>query len=379
MVPDIWTKRHSMTFIIKPTHLCNFRCKYCYITEKENENAILDVVFVKEILSQLKNIKLKNGSLIFTFIWHGGEPLLWGIDNYRDVFSYMKNEFNNNEYRNNIQVNLSLMNDDFIQLFKEFNVHVSFSLDGFEEIHNSHRVDKNGNGTFNTILEKLKLCHMNEMHLGCIAVATKKHIGRIPELYKFMCDYNLGFKFNPIFISGDAKNYENELSITPIEYSNMAIELFDLWFFDEINKNNHTIFTDIASNLITKHITGCIFEKNCQGKFFGITPEGELTPCGRFNSYIEKKYSYGNLHTEKLESLLQNVNESEVFKRHEHIANSYCIVCEFYYACHGGCLHDGFLKSGDFKSKTYLCSAYKKLFIHIKKRLVEAGISINVN
>ncbi len=37
--------------------------------------------------------------------------------------------------------------------------------------------------------------------------------------------------------------------------------------------------------------------------------------------------------------------------------------------CHGGCLHDGFLKTSNFKPKTFLCSAYKKIFAHIETRL----------
>lgn len=36
--------------------------------------------------------------------------------------------------------------------------------------------------------------------------------------------------------------------------------------------------------------------------------------------------------------------------------------------------HDGFLKSGDFRSKTFLCAAYKKIFAHIEKRMLEAGM-----
>ncbi len=34
-----------------------------------------------------------------------------------------------------------------------------------------------------------------------------------------------------------------------------------------------------------------------------------------------------------------------------------------------GNLHDGFLVSGDFKQKTFLCPAYKKIFAHIEKRI----------
>jgi hypothetical protein len=38
--------------------------------------------------------------------------------------------------------------------------------------------------------------------------------------------------------------------------------------------------------------------------------------------------------------------------------------------------HDGFLASGDFRHKTFLCPAYKKIFAHIEHRLQENDINI---
>lgn len=38
--------------------------------------------------------------------------------------------------------------------------------------------------------------------------------------------------------------------------------------------------------------------------------------------------------------------------------------------------HDGFLASGDFRHKTFLCPAYQRLFAHIEKRLKENEIVI---
>ncbi|MBO4281812.1 MAG: hypothetical protein J5873_01280 [Bacteroidales bacterium] len=38
--------------------------------------------------------------------------------------------------------------------------------------------------------------------------------------------------------------------------------------------------------------------------------------------------------------------------------------------------HDGFLASGDFRHKTFLCPAYKKIFAHIEKRQQETGMDI---
>lgn len=359
-----------MVIIIKPTYACNFRCKYCYLDNSiKKTSERFDIAFAKDIISK---VKLTNGKAIdankrIRFIWHGGEPLLWGIDNYRKIFAFMKDELNGFNFQNVIQTNLSLINEEYIDLFRSNDVQVGFSLDGPMSINDSQRIDVNGNGTFINIMEKVKLCKENDLKLGCVVVGTKKHIGRIADLYKFMSDIGLNFKFNPVFSSGEARCNSDDYGITVDEYADMAIELFDLWYNDKQHQIVESNFVEIASNLFTRKVESCVFCANCQDNFVAISPEGDVLPCGRFGDSELKKYAYGNLHQEELDNILQRMKTTEIYKRFEYIETSDCQQCSFYNICHGGCLHDGFLQTGDFKSKTFLCSAYKRIFAHIKE------------
>ncbi|MDE5998984.1 MAG: radical SAM protein, partial [Bacteroidaceae bacterium] len=285
--------------------------------------------------------------------------------------SYMEKEFIDISYKNSIQSNLSLINDDYIDLFIRYNVNVGFSLDGAKEINDILRVDIDGNGTFNRIMSNVEKCRRKKLNVGCIVVGNKEHVGHMLELYDFLCNYNLSFRFNPLFNSGEAKNNIYEYGITPDEYAQMMVDLFDIWYFD----NNHSIkesnLEEMASNLLWPNPVHCLFGKNCQDNFFAIAPTGDVMPCGRFCDVSLKQYAYGNLHEETLAEILPRIKQSEAYKRSEYIEQSNCKLCKYFDICHGGCLHDGFLKSGDFKSKTFLCSAYKKIFAHIEKRLKE--------
>jgi uncharacterized protein len=363
-----------MVVIIKPTYSCNFNCRYCYLSEESKTKNKFDVEFAKKALLQIKECFLTDNKRRLTIIWHGGEPLLWGIENYREIFSFIENEFKDYKFQNSMQSNLSLINEDFIELFLKYDVHLGFSLDGPEEINDFQRVYKNGSGTFKTVIEKIALCKEKKLRIGCIVVATKKHIGKIQELYQFMCKNNIGFKLNPLFKSGEAKKNVDDLGITPEEYAKMSAELFDLWFYDKVNKNNNSNFAEIASNIIAKKPSGCMFGKNCQDNFLAISPNGDVVPCGRFcdNDLIE--YSYGNLHNENLKDILPRIKLSSSYNRFEYIEASSCRRCRFFDICHGGCMHDGFLVNNDFKTKTFLCNAYKKIFMHISKRLKESGV-----
>lgn len=361
-----------MTIIIKPTYACNFRCRYCYLSnDTKSSHEVFDINFAKKIILQIKEYLQNTRRRKLTVIWHGGEPLLWGIENYREIFAFMENELAGIDFKNSLQTNLSLISEEYVDLFLRYHVHIGFSLDGTNEIHDSQRVDISGKGTFDGIMEKVSLCKEKGLSVGCIVVGSKKHIGRIAELYRFMCDNKLSFKFNPLFNAGEAETNSDSYGITPDEYARMAIELFDLWYQDRTHRIRESNFVEIASNLATGKVAGCMFGRNCQDNFLAISPTGDVMPCGRFCDIELQKYAYGNLHEESLSDILPRIKASEAYKRAEYIEQSSCKQCEYFDICHGGCLHDGFLKSGDFKSKTFLCSAYKKIFAYIDERLKE--------
>ena len=158
-----------------------------------------------------------------------------------------------------------------------------------------------------------------------------------------------------------------------------------MYSFGQVSESN---FVEIASNIATGKPTGCMFTKNCQDNFLAIAPTGDVMPCGRFCDNDLLQYSYGNLHREPLADILPRIKETETYKRAEYIAATGCKDCRWYHICHGGCLHDGFLASSDFRHKTFLaqlnvflkvlsspkgclCPAYKKIFAHIEHRLQE--------
>lgn len=361
-----------MIAIIKPTLACNFRCKYCYLSAESKVTTMLDLDFAKRILLEIKDQYDSRQKL--EILWHGGEPLLWGINNYRKIFEFIDLAFADIRHVISMQTNLSLITDEFIDLFLKHNVSVGISLDGPQYINDSARVFPDGSGTFNSVLSKLRHCKERGLSTGCIVVATKNHIGKMQELYGFMCDNEINFKMNPLFISGEAKKNETELGLTLDEYVAMSTELFDLWFYDESNRINNSKFIDIASGLMTRKMSLCSFGENCQEHVICIAPNGDVLPCGRFCDSDLTHFSYGNLHNEHYVDVLQKIQESRTFKRAEFIKNSNCSKCKYFDICHGGCLHDGYINSGNFESKTFMCSANKRIFAHIENRLKETEL-----
>lgn len=332
------------------------------------------IEFAKKVVTQIRDAFEDINPQKLTIIWHGGEPLLWGKQNYSEVFEFTRRELADFNLQISMQTNLSLIDDEYIDLLTKHNVRIGFSLDGFKAIHDSQRVDIFGKPTFDTIIQKLAMCRTRGLRTGCIVVGSRKHIGHIPELYRFLKEQNISFKFNPLFVSGEAGRNRDEYCITGQEYAQMSIELFDLLFDDREGKVTESNFVEIASNIATGKATGCMFSRNCQDNFLAIAPNGDVMPCGRFCDDDLRQYAYGNLHNESLSEILPRIKQSEIYKRAEYIAQSDCAKCKWYNICHGGCLHDGFLRNGDFKSKTLLCPAYKQIFAHIEQRMQEVGM-----
>ena len=96
----------NMVLIIKPTYACNLNCKYCYLSEETKISKRFDVDFAENILRQAKECFLFEKKRQLTIIWHGGEPLLWGIKNYEKIFSFMEKEFAGYKIKNSMQTNL---------------------------------------------------------------------------------------------------------------------------------------------------------------------------------------------------------------------------------------------------------------------------------
>lgn len=366
-----------MVIIIKPTYSCNFRCKYCYLSnETKSHSERFNVSFAKDAIRQIKEYINANGiHKKVTFIWHGGEPLLWGLENFRQILEFMDEELCGLDYANSVQTNLSLLTEDYVALFLEHHVHVGFSVDGFKELNDSQRVFADGSGTYDTIMERLNYARARGLSMGCIIVGTRNSVGKVRELYQFVRENGLNFKFNPLFMSGEAQHHNDELGITTGEYADMAIELFDLWYSDAESHIAESNFVEIASSILTGHTSGCLFGKNCQDNFMAIAPTGDVFPCGRFCDESTAEFAYGNLHDACLSDILKNAKNSDCYRRYKFIEDSSCRQCEFFDACHGGCMHDGYLRSGDFKSKTFLCPAYQRIFRHIRERITADGLA----
>jgi len=91
------------------------------------------------------------------FTWHGGEPLILGLDYYRKAIGIQKKFKNKYHIDNVLQTNGTLLTEDWCFFFKDNNILIGLSLDGPEHCHDHYRKNSGGKGSFLQTMKGLEL------------------------------------------------------------------------------------------------------------------------------------------------------------------------------------------------------------------------------
>lgn len=352
----------NLTVIIKPTHNCNLRCKYCYV-DKNAEKGIMNKTTLE---NSIKKIAFFNGKgLESCFIWHGGEPLLVGLDFYKEVIRIQRELGEEYKFKNGIQTNGTLITEETADFFKNNDFSVGLSLDGPKEINDRNRLYKrsrNGNNsTFADVLKSIELLKKKEINLGIVVVVNKYNVNELPLIYQFLKEYKLDARVNPIFNSGRAiENYE-EVGISQEEHTSSMLELINMWTNDQ-QPISLTFFEEIIKALLPgKNSHSCVLADSCQKRFISIGPQGDVYPCGELDGIRE--FRYGNINENSLENILTSPLRRKLLERAEKIEE--CKGCEYKKFCYGGCMSYAYAITGNIMNKDPHCPTYQKLFEYI--------------
>jgi len=92
---------------------CNLRCSYCYYLDKKSLNPNNDSNRMSEETLELfieQYINAQPGEQVL-FTWHGGEPLLMGVDYYKRAVRLQKVYGRNRQIENVLQTNGVLLTE----------------------------------------------------------------------------------------------------------------------------------------------------------------------------------------------------------------------------------------------------------------------------
>ncbi len=177
--------------IIKVTENCNFRCDYCHfarnLRKHEHHPHTMELDLLRHILAQCADYNLSHDIRDMDICYHGGEPLLCGIDYFQKVVEIEKDiskSFQGITITHSLQTNGFLINDDWCDLFEKGQFNVGVSIDG-DFSHNHHFGPAGPKKSTDAVLQNIQRLHQKSISHGILFVVSNNHEGYGKNFYDF--------------------------------------------------------------------------------------------------------------------------------------------------------------------------------------------------
>lgn len=345
---------------------CNLACDYCYYSRcngrPEKIETISDEVLEKFIKEYME---MSNGTT--SFAWQGGEPLLAGLEFFEKVVDLQaKYAPRNTIISNTIQTNGTLINEKWAKFFKKYNFLVGVSLDGPQEINDARRVTGSGKGSFQSIINGIKILKDENVDFNILTVLHENNINKASELMEFYQSEDFRYvQFIPCmdFNSQDI-NKPGRFLITPKEYGDFLCEAFDFWYNDGYPVISERFFDNMLAVYLHQEAELCTHRKSCP-KTVLFEQNGNAYPCDFF---IHEDYSLGNIGQSSLRDILNHSTYDEFLSKKTTLAPK-CENCEYLNLCYGGCPRNRNWYDPKELQTDYFCQSYKQIYQYAEERM----------
>ncbi len=135
------------------TNSCNLNCKYCY-AHGGTYNQPSEIMTPENIVRYLSALLIGRYNMIETVMFFGGEPTLVP-DTIVAICEFFQQHFEDKDFFKlpvyTMVTNGTLIDKKMAKIIQKYNIRVTISLDGPQEINDQLRVYKNGHGTYAAI------------------------------------------------------------------------------------------------------------------------------------------------------------------------------------------------------------------------------------
>jgi uncharacterized protein len=347
---------NAFTVTIEPVAACNLDCRYCYSTLQPA--AILTAEVALRALRSIAAYAADHGFDELHCIWHGGEPLLAGIQFFERIFSDVSSL--KLPQRHFVQTNGLLLDRDFCRLFRDSNISLGVSIDGPRHIHDTFRVASGGEPTHSRVMDAIGLLRKYNVSFGCVAVVSSAMLGREREVYTFFRSLGSGFRINPV-IPGRAGS-DPSCQVQPAAYGAALIRFFDAWVASYPEQVDISPLDSYLAAVAGGQPSECQHKLTCADRTVGIKPDGTATICARFQDF-----SLVHLGPSFVADLFATADATALQARAGLIEE--CHRCINWAICHGGCPQNAAAFGRPVAGKDPFCPAYKAIFAHIRAAL----------
>ncbi len=350
-----------ITITLEINHICNLRCSYCYIVEKNNEQMTFETAKNSVEFAIEKIINMNHKKKIINIDFLGGEPLI-SIKIIYDIVTYCEQRKMEEkiEFRYSLTSNGTIFDEEIYSFLVKYKFSLKISLDGNEYVNNINRKDIQGQGSYHLVEDNLYYLKRYEKNTGKIVqvsnVLTKNNYRFYNETVKFFVE-KLGFRFIDTGFNSNEKWTEEEVSELNDIFANT------LKYYFECAKTGKEFVWGILEDALNG--INNIFRTYCCGAgiiSFYISFNGKYYLCP---TMLKEGYCLGNVNERKEETVFMKYIKK--YAKHSKVRSLKCQTCKIEpYCTEKGCIA---MNIGESDSSLLVNSCYKsRLFYELIKK-----------
>ncbi len=397
----------AFNIMIKPAgSLCNLDCHYCYYLDKAEIYGGYEPRMSLDMLETcIREYIAANDVPEVTFNWHGGEPLVMGLDFYRKAVELELKYAGDKIIHNTLQTNGTLLNYDIASFFRANDFLVGVSIDGPRDIHDKYRKDKGGAPTFDKVLRGIETLYRTGTQFNTMTTVNKASEGRGMEVYNFLksvgsrymqfmpvlehIKYPVGSNgkprkgARPYIVEPSTEGAEIAMwSVSSMAFGKFMCDIFDYWVRNDVGQYFVNQFDAALACWCGAQPGTCVYAETCGGNSI-IEHNGDVYCCDHF---VYPEYKLGNIAGTDLREMMNSPVQTKFGISKRNGLPKKCIRCRYAFACHGECPKHRFnrTESGE-TGLNALCDGYYKFYSHVepymekmKEFLVEKKAPANI-
>ena len=351
--------------LVKVAARCNIDCDYCYwfrdAAVYQKPKLMSDKVR-QQLVRRMEEHIVKFDFVQFPIILHGGEPMLWGVENFHRIAEECEaiTARTGCDIPIAVTTNGILVDDEWLDCFEAHNIGVAISIDGPQHIHDRHRKTFQGTGTHAAVERAARLLVSRNIGVSALAVCNPTHD---PKEYFDFFD-SCGIRNYDIMIP-DAVVGEN-----PPPIAAFYKRLFDLWL--DANRDRETVDVRIVTDMVRALLANDLPTEGVGYKpieLCTVMTDGSVEAHDVLriagNGLTQTSF---NIFDHTIDDVRQEPRWKAARDASINLAAK-CRQCKFMNACGGGYLPHRFSKDNGYDNPSVYCDDLYATYEHIQSVL----------
>ncbi|OGD19460.1 MAG: anaerobic sulfatase maturase [Candidatus Aminicenantes bacterium RBG_13_64_14] len=360
--------RGFQVFVKPAGAACNLACRYCYYLEKRPLGPEAGPPRMPEDILEryiAQHIAASPDEIV-RFSWHGGEPAVLGVDYFRTIVEIQRRLYPpGRRIANGMQTNGTLFDEDWGRFLAAERFAVGLSLDGPRDLHDRHRLTRNGQSTFDETMRGYEILVRHCVPTDILCVVSGANARCPSDVYGFFREIGAScVTFLPLVEPRtEAPGGVSPESVPSEAWGDFLCAVFDEWQSRDIGRIKVQIIEEAARTAFGQEHSVCIFRPVC-GDIPVVERNGDFFSC---DHYVDAEHCLGNIRETPLVELLESPHQRAFGLAKLGKLPEVCRSCDVRVMCNGECPKNRFSRAPDGEpGLNYLCAGYKKFFRRVR-------------